>query len=616
MGPSARAIAEHASFQAFVHCYLQEVDSGQWQAASARTGDVSGRFVGPWVCELVLTNQRSRLAIDVLYRSAVGRHRYGRVRQWQGGRQCWSDVEPFQALCLLVRELYARSTGMVPELRKIRELEFLHRLTDSYGVMTRCLEHRRDDPTLQDNRFIASEQSLLFGHATHPTPKSRQGMSAWQQEAYAPELAGRFRLHYFLVHRACVDEDSDGPLAAHTMAEALLSGGHGSLNLPADHYLVPAHPLQAQWLLAQPGVMAAMDQGLIQPLGALGPAFSATSSVRTLYSEQSEWMLKFSIPVKVTNSLRVSKRHELKAGVAMSRLIRKTGFGDTETGFRIIEDPAYLTINLPGQRDSGFEVIFRNNPFPPGQDDGIVSLAALTQDPLPGRHSRLLGLIEGLALNENRSLAAVARDWFQQYLACAVAPALRLYDDHGIALEAHQQNSLLDISGGYPQRCFYRDNQGYYLSEGRREGLLALCPDLQQAPELFYRDAMIRDRFCYYLIVNQLLSVIARLGSDGALPEIQLLRQLRHFLLSQRATLTGPARALVAMVLEDSRLPYKGNLLTRVHDVDELNAELEMAVYTSIANPLYRLEQPDCLPGATTVMAEPGPLAGVGHGVA
>jgi len=610
MGPSARVIAEQASFQAFLHCYLQEVDFGQWQVASARTGDVSGRFLGPWVCELVLGSQRSRLAIDVLYRSAVGRHRYGRVRQWLEARHCWSDIEPFHALCLLVRELHSLSADMVPELRKSRELEFLHRLTDSYGVMIRCVEHRRGDAALRDNRFIASEQSLLFGHATHPTPKSRQGMAAWQQDAYAPELAGRFRLHYFLVHKACIEEDSDAPLPAHTMAETLLSLGQGSLNLPQDHYLVPAHPLQTDWLLLQPDVMAAMDQGLIQPLGALGPEFSATSSVRTVYSEQSEWMLKFSIPVKVTNSLRVSKRHELKAGVAMSRLIRKTGFASTETKFRIIEDPAYLTVKLPGQCESGFEVIFRNNPFPRGQDAGIVSLAALTQDPLPGRYSRLSGLIEGLALNENRSMTAVARDWFQHYLDCAIGPALRLYDDHGIALEAHQQNSLLDISGGYPQLCFYRDNQGYYLSESRREELLSLCPDLQETPELFYRDAMIRDRFCYYLFVNQLLSVVARLGGDGFLPEIQLLKHLRHFLRSQRATLTGPALALVTMVLEDSRLPYKGNLLTRVHDVDELNADLEMAVYTSIANPLYRLDQSSQTPSTMNNMAE------VGHDVA
>ena len=75
MGPSARAIAEQASFQAFLHGYLQEVDPGDWQTASQRTQDTTGRFSGPWVCELTLNSQRTRLAIDILYRSALGRHR-------------------------------------------------------------------------------------------------------------------------------------------------------------------------------------------------------------------------------------------------------------------------------------------------------------------------------------------------------------------------------------------------------------------------------------------------------------------------------------------------------------------------------------------------------------
>ena len=110
--------------------------------------------------------------------------------------------------------------------------------------------------------------------------------------------------------------------------------------------------------------------------------------------------------------------------------------------------------------------------------------------------------------------------------------------------------------------------------------------DLKETPELFYRDAMIRDRFCYYLIVNQLFSVIARFGIDDLIPETLLIQQFRHFLHAEHSRLDGPAQALVKSLLEDSRLPYKGNLLTRVNDVDELNAELEMAVYTSIANPL------------------------------
>ena len=172
MGPAARAIAKQASFQAFLHGYLQEIDSGQWRETPAPEHGPSARQPGQWSCELSLDSQQCRLTIEILYRSTLGRHRYGKVQQWLNDRYYRADIEPFQAMCLLVRELYARSGGMVPELRKLRELELLHRLTASYGVMTRYIAKRRHDPRIHQNRFIETEQSLLFGHASHPTPKS------------------------------------------------------------------------------------------------------------------------------------------------------------------------------------------------------------------------------------------------------------------------------------------------------------------------------------------------------------------------------------------------------------------------------------------------------------
>lgn len=590
MGPSARAIAEQASFRAFVHCYLQEVDGGQWFRRRDWADDPAGIYRGDAVCLLALPSRSARLAMDVLYVSDAGRHLPGQLRLSTPDQPGWQPLEPERAMFMLVRELYALTTGMMPEVRKSRELELMYRLADSYQVMARYIAARRTDVRLTSDRFIDGEQSLLFGHAAHPTPKSRQGLADWQHTTYAPELTGRFQLEYFSVHRPLIRQGCHSGLSATDMVEATLAGGQGCLKLPEDQVLVPAHPLQAQWLLCQPAVAEAIASGQIQPLGPLGPSFTATSSVRTLYSEDCDWMFKFSIPVRITNSLRVNKQHELRAGVVMAQLIDQTGFFNQETRFSIIRDPAFLTVKLPGLDESGFEVIFRDNPFHRGQDQGVLSVAALTQDPLASHTSRLRTLIEGLALNESRSLAAVSRDWFRQYLDCAIEPVLRLYDEHGIALEAHQQNSLLDLSSGYPSRYYYRDNQGYYLSESRRAELEALCPGLTETPELFYRDAMIRDRFCYYLVVNQLFSVIARFGQDGLLAEARLIDMLRHTLQRCLHQFQGPARPLVAMLLNDACLPYKGNLLTRVHDVDELNAELEMAIYTSIPNPLRQTQ--------------------------
>ncbi|HEY6077525.1 MAG TPA: ferric iron reductase [Polyangiaceae bacterium] len=183
-------------------------------------------------------------------------------------------------------------------------------------------------------------------------------------------------------------------------------------------------------------------------------------------------------------------------------------------------------------------------------------------------------------------------DWLGRYLSCAIEPLIRLYDEHGIALEAHQQNSLLDLRAGYPRAFYFRDSQGYYLSSQHRSRLIALQPELLQRPELFFDDQLIQRRFAYYLFSNHLFAVVQRLGADGLLDEDVALAIVKSRLTTLAGELCGQGRLLLESVLERSRLPYKANLLTRVHDVDELTSEQEQAVYVEIENPLLRPLQP------------------------
>src|SRR5690606_11188710 len=409
-----------------------------------------------------------------------------------------------------------------------------------------------------------SEQSMLYGHWAHPTPKSRQGMVEWHQGHYAPELAGRFQLHYFAARRDLVVQYSASHWTAEEMVRHTLAGYLSTVTLDAQEVLIPCHPLQAQWLLHQPHVRQALAAGLVRDLGPLGPAFTPTSSVRTLYCEQSDWMYKLSMPVKITNSLRFNQVHELRAGVVMARLLRQSAFSRRYPKFQILEDPASLTIRLPGVQQTGFEAIIRANPFVPGRDRGIHSIAALVQEPLPGQASRLQTLIDMLASQEGRTPEQVSRDWFNRYWDCAIEPLIRLLDEHGIALEAHQHNSLLDVAQGYPRRYFYRDNQGFYLSTQYRHHLETLESSVASTSELLYPDDLIRDRFAYYLIFNQLFSIIHRFGADGLLKEEALLSLALKHLIALRAQLRGAGRDLLNTVLAQREVPYKGNLLTRV----------------------------------------------------
>lgn len=585
MAPSTKHIAESASFQAFVNGFIRETGAGCIKAlTTVDEVELQQKMHGPFIMELHLPLQKTTLWIDVPYRSLVGRHTFGDVfRIKQGGK--WQQEEPFSAMILLVQELHGQAK-LNPEKRSSCFEECLLRMIDSLQTMHSYIEVRqKDGGKLYESKqcFIDSEQSLLYGHWFHPTPKSRQGMAYWQHSLYAPELKGRFQLHYFLVHHDLVEH---GSLLESSACELVAQdvGAPSFRNNDQNWIVFPMHPLQAQYLLKHTSVIKAMEQGVIKDIGPAGKLFSATSSIRTVTSESGKWMYKFSIPVKVTNSLRLNRRHELQAGMLVATLLHHSETLRINKGFHMIGDPAYMTVRLPGMEESGFETIIRENPFQDG-GAGVTSIAALTQDPLPGYDSKLAGLMKKVAVRECLPISTVSIHWFKHYIDVAVRPLIHLYDELGLALEAHQQNSLLNVYSGYPSAFYYRDNQGYYLANSYKDALLAKEPKLKDVDGLFYKDALIDDRFAYYLILNQVFSLICRFGVDGLQEEAVLLEVLRSALAELEVTLVGAGKRFVQGLLGNEQLACKANLLTRFHDVDELAEELEQAVYTSIKNP-------------------------------
>jgi len=502
-------------------------------------------------------------------------------------------------LIAFVREIYQSQRNSACdasfESLKLNEMELLARVIDSYQLMTRYLEARSGDKALRSLDFIDTEQSALFGHWLHPTPKSRQGVTFWQQAHYMPELRGQFKLHYFSVAQHLVIE---GSVLSQSTSEILLGELAKVENVEPirGHVLIPVHPLQAQWLLLQGWVRALLADGNMIYLGEKGADYTPTSSVRTLFNADSEWMLKFSIPVKITNSLRINMRDELEDGMAVGRYLCKSGFLAARPQFKIVEDPGYISVNIPGAEDqeSGFEVVLRRNLVAKRDSEGICSILALAQAPIDVSLSRpgdslLKKLVQRLANNEGRSQRDVAIDWFAAYWRCAVESLIVLYDSHGIALEAHQQNSLLDVSEGYPSCYHYRDNQGFYLSR-RYSSTLYEIDDMLTMSEMFYDDEKIFSAISYYVFVNQLFAIIYRLGADGLVEEEFLVSRCRQYLRHLQTQMQGVGKEFIDYILGSEQLCSKTNLLARIHDIDELQEGMEHSVYSTIDNPLFSAE--------------------------
>lgn len=183
----------------------------------------------------------------------------------------------------------------------------------------------------------------------------------------------------------------------------------------------------------------------------------------------------------------------------------------------------------------------------------------------------------------------MAAEWFLRYLEHVVRPVLWLDAEAGVALEAHQQNTLLLLDDdGWPSGGRYRDNQGYYFRESRRVELDARLPGIGEHSDTFVSDEVTDERFAYYLAINNVLGLIGAFGSQHLVDEQLLLAAFRRFLGEVAA---GPSRLgtpLPAHLLDSPVLRCKANLLTRIHGLDELVGPVDtQSVYVTIANPLH-----------------------------
>jgi siderophore synthetase component len=521
------------------------------------------------------------LLVPVHYWSVSGWHRFG-LPALEGGPRDAPGTDAVTVAALLGREA-GQSEGA----------DLVGRVADSVRRTADFITDRRARPAPdpEADLFLTAEQSLLLGHPLHPTPKSREGLSEAEARLYSPELRGSFPLHWMAVDRSVLATGSAWTEQGRTLpAEQLTARLCGDLQLPEHSVPLPLHPWQARELKHRTAVVALLDAGLLHDLGPHGDPWHPTSSVRTVHRPGAPAMLKLSLGVRITNSRRENLRKELHRGVEVHRLLR-TGLAEqwqaAHPGFDIVRDPAWLAVDTAdGEPVPGLDVVVRHNPF--GLGDDAVCIAGLTAPrPWPGRpgmHSRLADVVARLAARTGRPTGAVAAEWFLRYLDHVVRPVLWLDATAGIALEAHQQNTLVILDpDGWPVGGRYRDNQGYYFRESHHADLERRLPGIGSASDTFVSDDVTDERFAYYLGINNVFGLIGAFGAQRLADERVLIAAFRQFL-SATADLGSP---LPAQLLDAPTLRSKANLLTRLRGLDELIGPVDtQSVYVTITNPL------------------------------
>ena len=587
-------LANQLAMQHFVNAYMQETSKGYLLSFDQQSSLQQSFSSGLTLLILPIPSMHAECCVPLSYVSRVGRHRIATLPKLFVSGQS-QHFSPAAMVSLLLEQLVVESDV------RLDAASLLEKWIQSRDALLQFLKQRKDgfdDLVQAGQNFIESEQALILGHSMHPAPKSRNGFVHEDWFKFSPEHEGKTQLHYWLVHQDYIAEGcATGQAISEQVKEAmkwyLSEKDLHLIKTHAEFKLLPLHPWQARYLQGKSWFEHLKQIGLLVDIGLRGWQFSPTTSIRTLASFNAPWMVKTSLSVMITNSIRVNLAKECRRGELSYRLWH------SELGNKILKqcptlkavnDPAWMALQIDGEIVNETICIFRDQPF--GAQQQVTCIASLCQDHPNKARNRFNALFEQIAQQTQQSdFKAIALDWFDRFLKVGLNPLMYVYHQYGMAFESHQQNVLLELEQGLPKNLWLRDNQGFYYIEEFATEIVEALPDLLEKAHAVGPKDFVDERVSYYFFGNTLFGLINAIGTTGYISEDELLAHLQHNLLELLEQY--PESTLLQGLLFNESLPYKGNLLTRLHELDELIAPLEhQSVYVQLQNPLF-VEQKD-----------------------
>ena len=591
-----KELANRLAMQHLVNAYSQETGKASLFEKYQQNSTQLAFSQGLTLLSLPLSLIQAQLFVPLSYVSRVGRHRIAALPQiFQKGQKL--NFSAVAMVSLLLEELVQQSEGHVDAA------SLVERWIQSRDALQQFLNIRAEDfdALVQvEQGFIESEQALILGHSMHPAPKSRTGFVHEDWQKYSPEACGQTQLHYWLVAPEYIAEGTalEQVFSIQLKQEIKWHLSESELETLAAyaHYkLLPLHPWQARYLQSKAWFKSLKAKLKIIDLGEKAWIFSPTTSVRTLASFNAPWMLKPSLSVMITNSIRVNLAKECHRGEMTHRLwhseLGQSILKQCPT-LKAVNDPAWIALQLDGEIIDETICIVRDQPFIPEQQ--VTCIASLCQDHPVEERNRFNALFDQIASQQKlNDKAQIAHDWFKTFLNISLSPLMYVYHRYGMAFESHQQNVLVELKDGWPQWLWLRDNQGFYYIEELADEILQQFPELNDKAHAVGSKAFVDERFSYYFFGNTLFGIINAIGATGFVSEQDLLSVLQQHLFDLLKQY--PESSLIQSLLYQPTLPYKGNLLTRLYELDELIAPVEnQSVYIQLANPLY-IKQEDAL---------------------
>lgn len=527
------------------------------------------------------------LYFKVEYFSLVGRHHYSLPFILEDKKGLKIEISLLEMAGKIADHLTAEF-----KTDSSQKTNFLERLKDSISNIEMALEKRTFDFN-HPLDFKTAEQGLFIGHTFHPTPKSRSEFSDADYDIYSPEMAGEFPLEWFLVQESIFSQKFSEHFQHKFWTEEIFLREYPTASIAREklkegYITFPVHPWQKDIILQNSDIKSYLKNGKIILLGSADRTWYPTSSLRTIYSEKSDYQLKFSLSVRLTNSIRLLLEHELDRGLQVHDVFmseKGQEFSKSHPEFEVIYEPAYAGIlNSQGSIIQETLIMVRFNPFK--ENNQAMVLATLTQDHPEFGKNLIHKAVENLSLTEKMTLKEASLAWFKDYLQVALLPLIEAQANYGILLGSHQQNMVVKLLGHRPVKSYFRDCNGTGYSPLGYSLFGKSVSSLVVENGNILPEDIASFLFGYYIMINATFNTLAAIAHSNWISEAELMTELRNFLKAFQST-RPKDNSFVDYLLTSENLMHKGNFLTSFRNINENTEKNPLDIYTKIKNPLF-----------------------------
>ncbi|QLE79993.1 IucA/IucC family siderophore biosynthesis protein [Francisella sp. Scap27] len=462
----------------------------------------------------------------------------------------------------------------------------------------------------KNEQFSFLEQWGAVGHIYHPGSKTRLGLSKFENIQYSPEFQAEVDIIFGAIHKNIAHTEIMDSLET-TYQEWVINNypNQHSIwcdelakkSLDSDDYLmIPIHPWQAAHILPEKHKCLMNCQQLLI-IDNCKYTTKPSMSFRTMLPTSNkdgliEPHIKLPVAIHATSVMRTVSPESVKTGPRVSRILLDILDKEPQIAksMNILADTVGIHTEKACRKDDirQLSAIFRENPEKYLSTNEIASPLASLFVKTPNSQSLICDILD----SKNYKSSIEILEYFRTYAKITLTTCLDLYLLYGIALEAHQQNTLVVFEDNLPKKLMIRDLGGMRLHIPSIKDAGIVLPKDTFSLTFTDSQSITRRKLIHACLQSNLGELILQLSSHYKINEEDfwlIVRQEiedRFIALKDRISVKKYNKEFSEIVEK----PWSMKALTRMRLNDRLDCDkddMQGDIYVNLENPLKMLHE-------------------------